>query len=130
MREYFGIGFGTKLRIAAPDQFVLKRLIIFDYAIVDQCQLAADVEVRMCVLVGDFAVRSPPCVADPKRTCDRLVPHQFCECRDTSGTFTRFQTPSVYNSDPRRVVASIFKTTQPIEQNGRRLSAPNIANNP
>ena len=75
MREYFGIGFGTKVRIAAPDELTFKRLIIFNYAVVDECQLAAGVEVRMRVLVGNFAVRGPTCVTDAKRTGDRFLPH-------------------------------------------------------
>jgi hypothetical protein len=78
MREHFGIGFGAKVRIAAANQLIFERLIIFNYAVVDQCQLAAGVEVWMRVLVGDFAVRGPACVTDAERTGDRFLPHELC----------------------------------------------------
>jgi len=55
--------------------------------------------VRMCVLVGDFAVCGPACVTDAKRTGDRFLPHELCERRDPTRTFARFQTAPVYNSD-------------------------------
>ena len=35
MREHFGIGFGAKVFITAPDELIFKCLIVFDYAVVD-----------------------------------------------------------------------------------------------
>jgi hypothetical protein len=75
MREHFGIGFGAKVRVAAADQLIFKRLIILNHAVVDERQFAAGVEVRVRVLVGDFAMRGPACVTDAKRAGDRFLPH-------------------------------------------------------
>ena len=64
MREHFGVGVGAKLRVAAANQLILKRLIIFDDAVVNQRQLPARVKMRMRVFVIDFAMRGPARVAD------------------------------------------------------------------
>ena len=64
MREHFGVGFGAKVRVAAANELIFERLIIFDHAIVDQRQLAARVKMRMRVFVIHFAMRGPARVAD------------------------------------------------------------------
>ena len=64
MRENFGVGLGAKFRIAASDQLIFQRLIIFDDAVVNQRQFPARVEMRMRVLVVRFAMRGPARMAD------------------------------------------------------------------
>src|SRR5689334_6058751 len=55
MREHFGIRVGAKVGIAAPDEFILEGLIVFDNAVVDQCQFAARVKMWMRVFIIYFA---------------------------------------------------------------------------
>jgi hypothetical protein len=64
MREHFGVRIGAKIRVAASNQLILKRLIIFDDAIVNQRQLPARVKMRMRVFVIHFAMRRPARMAD------------------------------------------------------------------
>ena len=67
MREHFGVSVGAKFRVAAANELILKRLIIFDDAVVNQRQLAAGVEMRMRVFIIDFAMRRPARVTDAQR---------------------------------------------------------------
>src|SRR5437763_1146032 len=64
MREHLGIGVGAKLRVAATDKLILKGLIVFDDAIVNQRQLPARVEMRMGIFVIHTAMSRPACVAN------------------------------------------------------------------
>src|SRR6516164_11727293 len=98
MSEHFGVGMGAKIRIAAADEFIFQRLIIFDYAIVNQRQPTAGVEVRMRIFVVYFAMRGPARMADAQRAGYRLFPDEFCERRDASRTFPRIQFTSIDDS--------------------------------
>ena len=64
MRENFRVGIGAKIRVAASNQLILKCLIIFDDAIVNQRQFPARVKMRMRVFVIHFAMRRPARMAD------------------------------------------------------------------
>ena len=57
----------------SADKLIFERLVIFNHAVVDERQFAAGVEVRVRVLVGDFAVRGPASVTDAE-ACRRPVP--------------------------------------------------------
>ena len=64
VRQNFGVGVGAKICVAVLDELFFECLIIFDYAIVDERDFAAGVEMRMRVFVVDFAVRGPASVTD------------------------------------------------------------------
>ena len=64
MREHFGVGIGTKSRITVTNELIFKRLIVFNDAVMNQRQLAAGVEVWMCVFVVNLTMRCPASVAD------------------------------------------------------------------
>ena len=64
MREHFRISVRAKVRIAAADELVLERLIIFDHAVMDQRQLATRIKMWMRVFIVHFAMRGPARVAD------------------------------------------------------------------
>ncbi len=66
MGEHFSIRFRAKIAIAILNQLFLERLIIFDHPVMHERKLAAGVEVRVCILVSHFAVRSPARVTDTK----------------------------------------------------------------
>ncbi len=75
MREHFGVRFRAKIRIAAADQIVFKRLIIFDHPVMHERELAAGIEVRVRVFVGHLAVRGPARVTDTERARNRFLRH-------------------------------------------------------
>ncbi len=89
MGENFRIGLRAKIRVAVLNQLFLERLIIFNHAIVDEGELAAGIEMRMRIFVGDLAVRGPASVTDSKRTRRRLGCDQFGERGDPPGAFAR-----------------------------------------
>ena len=63
MRNGFGVGLGLELitmRFKAFAQF----LVVFNDAVVNDCNLALAAEMRMRVAVGRFAVSRPAGVAD------------------------------------------------------------------
>ncbi len=64
MRQHFSVGVRPKIRITVLDQLLLEHLVIFDYAVVNQGDLAGGVEMRVGVLVVDLSVRCPAGVAD------------------------------------------------------------------
>ena len=68
MSQYLGIGFRTE-RVTLTQQLVAQLLKILDHPIVDHCQLAALVKMRMRIVVGNFAVGSPPGMSD---TCSAV----------------------------------------------------------
>ena len=129
MGEDFGIGFGRKLMIAVRDELLFQRLVVLDNAVMHQRDFAASVEMWVGVFIGNLAVRSPASVADSVVTTGRLFVDQFRQRRDASGAFPRLDVIAVYNGNSGRVVATIFQTAQPIEQDGSSFSRSNITNN-
>ena len=117
--------------IAIADEFIFERLIIFDHAIVDQRELAAGVEMRMRILVGDFAVRRPARVADAEKFRLAALPPSTSTSSAMRPAHLRVSTWLPFdNRDAGGVVAAIFETAQPVEQDGSRLRASDVANNP
>ena len=115
MRQNFRIGLGCKFMIAVATKLLLERLVIFDYAIMNQRDLAGGVEMRVRVLVVDFSMRSPTGMADAERAGGRIFRHQFGQRFDATRALARLDVIAVDNSYAGRVVSSIFEAAQPIE---------------
>src|SRR4051812_11373079 len=64
MREHLCVSVGAKLRVATTDELILKRLIVFNDAIVNERQLAACVKMGMRIFVVHAAVGCPARVAN------------------------------------------------------------------
>src|SRR5436190_11354330 len=129
MREHFGVSLRAKTGVAAADELLFKRLIIFDHTVVHEREFTTGVEVRVCVFIGHFSVRGPACVTDPKRPRKRSLRDQLGKCRNAAGTFAGLEAPSINDRNACGIVAAIFKTPQPVEQNGHCFGAANVANN-
>ena len=67
MRQHFGIRFRAKVGVAAAEQLLFKRMIIFDHTIMNERQFSTGIEVRMRVFIRDFAVCGPASVTDAQR---------------------------------------------------------------
>ncbi len=77
MRQHFGVGVGPKIRIAVLDQLLFEYPVIFDYAVVNEGDLAGGVEMRVGVLVVDLSVRRPTGVADSVRSSGRFLRNEL-----------------------------------------------------
>ncbi|MEY2601709.1 MAG: hypothetical protein QOJ36_1028, partial [Verrucomicrobiota bacterium] len=126
VRQNFGVGVGAKIRVAVLDELLFERLIIFNYAVVDESDFASGVEVRMGVLIVDFSVRRPTSVTDSVGSGGRFLGNEFGQRSDATGAFAGLDVIAIDDGDAGRVVASILEATKPIEQNGRSLRASDV----
>src|SRR5947207_15536573 len=110
MREHFSVSLRAKAGVAAADELLFKRLIIFDHAVVHKREFTTGVEVRVRVFIGHFAVRGPTRVTDPKRPRKRSLRDQLGKCRNAAGTFADLEAPSIHDRNSSGIVAAIFKT--------------------
>src|ERR1700730_652363 len=115
--------------IAVAHQLFFERLVIFDYAIMDEGDFATGVKMRMRIFVGDLAVRSPSSVADSKVPDRRFLLHQFGQRCDSAGAFASLDVIAVHDRDPGRVITTIFESPQPIQQDGSSFRRAYITNN-
>src|ERR1700736_798468 len=104
--------------ITVAHQLIFDRLVIFDYAIMNECDFSAGVKMWMRIFVGDLAVRSPSSVADPKVPSRRFLLHQFSQRCDSAGAFASLDVIAVHNRNPGRVITAIFEPPQPVQQDG------------
>ena len=116
----------AKLRVAVADELVFERLVIFDYAVVDEGEAARRVEMRVRVLIGRFPVRGPAGVADAEGAGRRPLRHEFSELGNSAGAFARLNLVAVHDRDAGGVVAAIFQTPQTIQEDRGRLGAPDV----
>ena len=95
----------------------------------DEGEFAACVEMRMRVMVGDFAMSGPASMTDARSSGRRLFRHELRQIGDASRAFAGFDMVAVHNRHAGGVVAAIFEAAQTIEQDGRSLRSSDIANN-
>src|SRR3954465_11852171 len=128
MREHFGVGIRAKVCVAVLNELFLERLIIFDYAVVHERDLARGVEMRMRVVIRDFAVSRPTRVTDSVMSGSGLLRNQLRERRNSPRALARLEMVAVNNGDAGGIVPAIFEAAEPIEQNRRRFLASDITN--
>ena len=130
MREDFGIGFGSEIVIAVPNQLIFQRLVILDHAVVDECQFSASRR------NGDahFDRLAFPCVAQrvwlmPNVPVGGFSRHEFPERGDAPGALARFDVIAINDRDAGGIVAAIFEAAQTIEKDGRCLRPADVTDN-
>src|ERR1700738_2513761 len=84
----------------------------------------------MRILVVDLSVGGPAGMADAVGTGWRFLRHQFRESGNPARALAGFDMIAVDDGDAGRIVAAIFQTAQPLEQNGARFRAPDVTNDP
>src|SRR5205085_821748 len=129
MREDLSVRFGNKRLPAFADQLISDRRVVFDHAVVHERELAALVEMRMRIFVGNLAVRRPASVTDAVIAARRLLRHQAREIGDTPCALTRLHASAVYDCNSGRVITAILEAPQSIEQAGSSLRTSNVTDN-
>ena len=103
---------------------VLERGVVFDNAVVNQRDAVAVfgvIGVGVCVAVGRLAVGSPTGMGNAERAMELPAPGLFLEnfFQHTDATYGfRDVKIAVEHSEPSRVIASVFKALQTLQQNG------------
>ncbi len=118
MRHRLGVGLGHE-RVAFGQQAVAELAVVLDDPVQDDRQLrAVAAGQRVCVRLGDAAVRRPACVPEPVgrgrpvRACGIL---QVLEVPDGSNVL---EPALLTECDAGRVVAAVLETLQALEQKG------------
>src|SRR3954469_17505456 len=109
MREHFGVGIRAKICVAVLNELFLERLIIFDYAIVHERDLARGVEMRMCVVIRDFAVSRPTRVTDSVMSGSGLLRNQLRKRRNSPRSLARFKAIAIDDGDAGGILTAIFE---------------------
>ena len=110
-------------------QLIAKLLVVLDDAVVDENDAAALVGVRMGVFAGHRSVGSPARVADPAVAMNRLVDDQLGEVLDATDRLADLEGAVVAEGNTGRIVAAVFQTAQPVQEDGRRFSRADVADN-
>src|SRR5436305_14432020 len=110
MREHFGVSLRAKIGVAAADEILFKRLIIFDHTVVHEREFTTGVEVRVRVFIGHFSVGGPARVTYPKRLRKRSLRDQLGKCRNADGTFAAFEVSSIYDCKSSGILSVILMT--------------------
>ena len=130
MRNGFGVGLGLELitmRFKAFAQF----LVVFNDAVVNDCNLALAAEMRMRVAVGRFAVSRPAGVADAAGAFHIAadLTDLLLKVSDAAAGLYDAQAFLSECGDTGRVISAIFQTVQTLDQNGERIFASRKTNN-
>src|SRR5437867_595550 len=82
---------------------------------------------RMCILIGWRAVRGPTGMPKPATAIERLMRDQRGKALiDLAGFFVDLDLPVASDSQPCAVIAAIFESAQPVQENWRGLLFPYI----
>src|ERR1041385_4244903 len=128
MREDFRVGVGLKVVVAILDELFLERLIVFNYPVVNQRDLASGIKMRVGIVVSNFSMGCPAGVANSIGTSCRLLVDQLRQGSDPARTLAGLDVIAIYDSNPRRIVPAIFQTAQPVEQDGCCLRPADVTN--
>ena len=127
MGDDLRVGFGLE-GVAGRRQFVPELPEILDYAVVDNCDAACAIAVRVGVQVTRPSMSCPTSVAQPNSCPGRLTTQGFAEDSDLAGPLLHEKVAALgYQSYARGVVASILQASQPIEQDWTGVSRSRIA---
>ena len=128
MRYNLGIGFRNKLKtlfckILAKLQIVLNNSVMYDRK---STRLA---EMRMRVHIRRLSMSCPPCMTNSHNAfyCISAVYH-IAEFFQTALLFLNHYSFISHYSNAGRIISSIFKLRQPVNQNRRRLLCSNVSN--
>ena len=125
---------GERLRVGLGREAVAlslergaQRVRVLDDAVVHQGDVAGAVAVRVGVAPGGGAVRGPAGVGDAARAVERLAREAFLQGVNPPGELQHLQPGAVLDRDAGRVVPAILQAPQPFQQDRRRVTRADIA---
>ena len=131
MREHLGIGFREEMMTLALKPRT-QRAVVFNDAIVHQCNVAALVEVRVCIDLGRRTVGCPTRVGNAgagahkpfRRPVGARAILQRCHL---ARSLCHRDAITIHHCETGRIVAAILKPTQAIDEHLRRLCLANVS---
>src|ERR687891_598264 len=127
--HHFGVGLRPK-HVPVQLEPLPELVEVLDDAVVDDGDPAVAVEVWVRVLVGRRPVGGPPRVAHTDRPLrGSVVRELLLQGLELPGALHDGEV-AVEHSHPGRVVATVFETMEPLEDDGERLVGTNVTDNP
>ena len=125
-----GVGLGDEL-VALGDELALQIEIVFDNAVVHHHDAARAVAVRMGVLLGGAAVRSPARVADAERATERVLAQDFFQVAQLAGRAPHRQLVArgTAYGDSGRIISAVFEPPQSLDDDRDHLLGSDISDN-
>jgi hypothetical protein len=122
----FGVGFCGEA-MAFLGEFLLKRNVVLDDAIVNDNNFPAAVAMRVGVLFGGAAMSGPTGVSDTVCSVEGFQPDYFFEIAQLAFGSPNLKTFTVAaNCDSGRVIPTVFKSPQTIKNDGNHPLFANI----
>ena len=130
VRQGLGVGLRAKL-VAARRQAVAKLLEVLDDAVVDDGDVARAIDVRMRVQVVRPSMRRPARMGEADGRRWRDVEQGGAQVAELAGSLLDEELAvGGHERDAGRVVAAILQARQALEQDGRGLTRPDVADDP
>ena len=130
MSDDFGISLGGE-DVAFLDEFFLQAEVVLDDTVVDHNNLAGAVAMRMRIFFGGTSMGGPASMANAVGAVERLQADDFFEIAQLAFGAANLETVSVTsNRDAGRVVAAVFKASEPFKDDGNNRFLPHVANDP
>src|ERR687891_964965 len=127
--HHFGVGLRPK-HMPVQLEPLPELMEVLDDAVVDDGDPAVAVEVWVRVLVGRRPVGGPPRVAHADRPLrGSVVRELLLQGLELPGALHDGEV-AVEHGHPGRVVATVFETMEPLEDDGERLVGTNVTDNP
>ena len=124
--EDLGVGLGAEA-VAAATELLSEGVVVLDAAVVDDGDAAGAVEVGVRVELGGSADGGPAGVADAEGAGDGGVAARRSSTKPTA-LATRMAVP-VEDGDAAGIVAAVLDAVQRVEQDGQRVSRPDVPRN-
>ena len=96
------------------NQFLFQRHVIFNDTVVDNDKVIMAVAVRMCIHIRRLSMCSPACMTDPDMSMERMFLKNSFQISQTAFLLFDLDLSVFIHSDTGRVIASVFKTTEPV----------------
>ena len=101
--------------------------VVFDDPVVDEGQLAGAIEVGVGILPGDLPMGGPTGVADAGGAADRVLLDGAAEIIDPADFLADGNQSFFKGGYPGGVIATVFQTAEPLQQDGDRLGTTDIS---
>jgi len=128
MSEHLRVRLRQKLVFQA-EEFVAQGGVVLDDPVVDQCQFAGLIQVRMGVGIAGQTVSRPAGVADAQGAANRFLFKRFGQAGDAADALAHFQGATVQRADPGRIIAAVLQPPQPVQKDRHGLLFSDITYN-
>ena len=127
MGDDFGVGFGDEF-MALGGEFTLQFQVILNDAVVDDDDAAGAIPMRVGVLFRGASMCGPAGVADAVCALDGMLAQNLFEIAELARSAANLKRGSGWTADgdARRVVAAIFQTPQPLDDDRDYLLGTDI----